>query len=105
VALQRCSPQGGSTRASPDFQSAELAAGEPQPALASEAEGLVGQLRSWRASYGALASEGELTAVSLLTQLARSMDRLASSLTEETFNAYNEAIDDFNQFVETAPSG
>lgn len=88
-----------------DFQGAELAAGEPQPALASEAEDLVGELRSWRSSYGVVASESELTAVSLLTELARSMDRLASSPTEETFNAYNEAIDDFNQFVETAPSG
>jgi hypothetical protein len=88
-----------------DFQGAELAAGEPQPTLASEAEDLVGELRSWRSSYGVVASESELTAVSLLTELARSMNLLASSPTEETFNAYNEAIDDFNQFVETAPSG
>lgn len=88
-----------------DFQGTELAPGEPQPALASKAEDLVGELRSWRSSYGVVASGSELTAVSLLTELARSMDRLASSPTEETFNAYNEAIDDFNQFVETAPSG
>jgi hypothetical protein len=92
-------------RLNSDFQGAELAKDEPQPELASEAEGIAEELRSWRTSYGAIASESELTAVSLLTTLAQSMERLASSPTEVTFNAYNEAIDDFNQFVESAPSG
>jgi hypothetical protein len=92
-------------RLNSDFQNAELAKDEPQPELASEAEGIAQELQSWRASYGARASHNEVTAVSLLTTLAQAMERLASSPTEVTFNAYNEAIDDFNQFVESAPSG
>lgn len=92
-------------RLNDDFQTAELAVGEPNQELGSEAEGLVEELRSWEASYGAAASENELTAVSLLTVLAQSMDRLASAPTEETLNTYREAIDDFNQFVESVSSG
>ncbi len=88
-----------------EFQNSDIAEGTPQPEFATKAKSLVKKLKNWSAFYDLEVSHAERRTVNLLIALMQSMEDLASSPTEENFDAYNAAISEFDQFVRSAGSG
>lgn len=82
-----------------DTQNAGVTEGEPMPETESRADNLAKRLEGWKKTYSELANPEERKVVDAMQEIALTLKDLAANPTQETFDAFNAAVDDYNASV------
>jgi len=86
-------------RLTSDTQNAGVTEGEPLPETESRANELAKRLGGWKRTYSELAHPEERRVVDAMQEVALTLKDLAANPTQETFGAFNAAIDEYNASV------
>ena len=86
-------------RLTADTQNAGVTEGEPMPETEDRADELAKRLGGWKKVYAELANPEERELVDAMQEIALTLKDLAANPTQETFDAFNAAIDDYNASV------
>lgn len=80
--------------------SVSIEEGVAKPGIEVEADYLKEGIDDWLSTYSSFVSNKERTVIKAMRKIASTLEAMAANPTETTFDAFNDAVDDYNAVID-----